>query len=262
MNDEGRVDMSKTIAIMTDIHGNSSALKAVLEDIDAAGNVDHIYCLGDMIAIGHETNEVLELLLSRSDISYVKGNHEEAVLLCKLGRDARSHGEEREHHLWIAAHKDEQYISYLQDLPFSIEETINGTKILFVHYHLDEDNDWLDIEFSPSAVKLDDLYIGSDIDVVCFGHHHILHEFKGNHRLYFNPGALGCHSKPIATYGLIHIYDDGTTDRTVKEISYNNEQFLLQYYEKQVPAKEIVLKVFHGNQDKELLERVNPGDFC
>ncbi|WP_084723795.1 metallophosphoesterase family protein [Virgibacillus chiguensis] len=61
--------MSKNIAVLTDIHGNSSALNAVLKDIDEQGNIEHIYCLGDLIAIGHETNQVLEGLLSRNDIS-------------------------------------------------------------------------------------------------------------------------------------------------------------------------------------------------
>ncbi|WP_141130693.1 metallophosphoesterase [Virgibacillus dokdonensis] len=46
--------MSKNIAVLTDIHGNSSALNAVLKDIDEQGNIEHIYCLGDLIAIGHE----------------------------------------------------------------------------------------------------------------------------------------------------------------------------------------------------------------
>lgn len=87
--------MSKQIAIITDIHGNSFALRAVLHDIDKQKNIDHIYCLGDLIAIGHETNEVLSQLLARQYISYVQGNHDEAILAIRLGKGARSKGRKK-----------------------------------------------------------------------------------------------------------------------------------------------------------------------
>ena len=46
-------------AVITDIHGNMDALSAVFKDIDRRGDIDHIYNLGDVIGIGHNTNEVL-----------------------------------------------------------------------------------------------------------------------------------------------------------------------------------------------------------
>lgn len=68
------------VAIITDVHGNASALKAVLRDIDQREDIDRLYCLGDMVGIGPDTNEVLELLFSRNDVSMITGNHDEAVL--------------------------------------------------------------------------------------------------------------------------------------------------------------------------------------
>ena len=64
----------------SDIHGNAPALKAVLKEIDERRDVDHIYCLGDMLGIGPDSNEVLEMLFSRSDVSMITGNHDEAIL--------------------------------------------------------------------------------------------------------------------------------------------------------------------------------------
>lgn len=40
------------IAIITDIHENAPALRVVLAEIDNKKDVEHIYCLGDMIGIG------------------------------------------------------------------------------------------------------------------------------------------------------------------------------------------------------------------
>jgi hypothetical protein len=42
--------------------------------------VEHIYCLSDFVAIGHETNQVFELLFSRDDITFVLRNRDEAIL--------------------------------------------------------------------------------------------------------------------------------------------------------------------------------------
>ncbi|MNW16961.1 hypothetical protein D3C71_2159920 [compost metagenome] len=41
------------------------------------------FCLEDMIGIGPDTNEVLNLLFSRNDVSMIIGNHNEAVLALK-----------------------------------------------------------------------------------------------------------------------------------------------------------------------------------
>lgn len=57
--------MSTKVAIITDIHGNNPALQAVLKDIDSQSDVEHIYCLGDMVAIGPDTNAVLAALFER-----------------------------------------------------------------------------------------------------------------------------------------------------------------------------------------------------
>lgn len=65
----------------------------MLEEIDDQ-RVDKIVCLGDIVGIGPDTNEVMDLLIKRTDIDYVIGNHERAVIT--------AFNNEREHHEWIA----------------------------------------------------------------------------------------------------------------------------------------------------------------
>ncbi|MBO1912562.1 metallophosphoesterase family protein, partial [Microvirga sp. 3-52] len=86
-------------AVLADIHGNAPALQAVLYEIDNRKDIEHIYSLGDMIAIGPDTNAVLELLFSRDDISMITGNHDEAVLAIIKGEPhPLSHPHVKEHH--------------------------------------------------------------------------------------------------------------------------------------------------------------------
>lgn len=68
--------------------------------------------LRDLIAIGHETNQVLEELRSRKDVSYVLGNHDEAILNILNGEEPGSQGEERDHHYWIAKNMNREFITF------------------------------------------------------------------------------------------------------------------------------------------------------
>ena len=65
-------------AIISDIHGNLEALRAVLDDIDHLGIRD-IICLGDVVGYGPQPRECLEIVKSVAKFT-ILGNHEEAVL--------------------------------------------------------------------------------------------------------------------------------------------------------------------------------------
>lgn len=66
------------IALISDIHGNLSALNEVLGQIDAA-KPDKIICLGDFVGYGPQPRECLEIIRKRCD-HVLMGNHEHAVL--------------------------------------------------------------------------------------------------------------------------------------------------------------------------------------
>ncbi|MNV91082.1 Calcineurin-like phosphoesterase superfamily domain protein [compost metagenome] len=120
-------------------------------------------------------------------------------------------------------------------------------KLYFVHYHLDEDQYFIPIDKEPTPIKLDDTYSATDYDLVSFGHHHIIHNFKSDARAYFNPGSLGCYHKPFARYGIIRVSNEGIREELM-EIPYNNREFLRSYEQLKVPDREFILKVFHGGQ--------------
>ncbi|MBB6451809.1 putative phosphoesterase [Salirhabdus euzebyi] len=238
----------RKIAIMTDIHGNSAALKAVLAEIEQDPDIEHTYCLGDLIGIGHETNEVLEILFSKKHLSFVRGNHDEAILAIKNGLEPLSKGEEKKHHEWIASHINPDYLTKLSHMPLSLRSNINGVEFLFVHYHINESKEFLPIDQYPSTEKLDKLYQHSRASVICFGHHHVIHHFKSNHKLYLNPSSLGCSHKPLAPYCVIEVGEEGGIHVSFKEVPYDNKNFFLSFLQANVPAKQFILENFYGNQ--------------
>ena len=71
--------MNHKIALLADIHGNTSALKVVIEDCRKEDVTDYWF-LGDLIMPGPGTNDLFELLDSVKVGTYVKGNWEDCFL--------------------------------------------------------------------------------------------------------------------------------------------------------------------------------------
>ena len=62
------------LAVLSDIHGNYPALKAVIDNIDG-NHVDEIICLGDMVGYYCQVNECIDLMRKRN-IHCLLGNHD------------------------------------------------------------------------------------------------------------------------------------------------------------------------------------------
>ncbi len=241
------------LAVLTDVHGNAPALKAVLDEIDALNVIDHIYCAGDMIGIGPYSNEVLSMLFSRPDVSMVTGNHDEAVLSLLLGETYPvSHHASREHHHWIAEHLDSAYIPMLKNVPRIIQQTTEGHSLLMTHYHIEPSklldpicHDPFSPIIEPTLPAIASLFKDYKADLILFGHHHPIHYFKDERTIYLNPGSLGCSKNDSAPYAII----DMTTEHLrihLKEAAYDKASFLASYNRLQVPDREFILEAFHG----------------
>ncbi len=66
------------VAIVSDIHANLPAFQAVLHDAEAAGPLDALWCLGDVVGYGPHPNECIALL-RRYRHRTVAGNHDLAA---------------------------------------------------------------------------------------------------------------------------------------------------------------------------------------
>ena len=65
-------------AIISDIHGNLEALKAVLQKIKDSGITD-IVCLGDIIGYGPNPTQCLDLVIENCSLT-ILGNHDQAAI--------------------------------------------------------------------------------------------------------------------------------------------------------------------------------------
>jgi diadenosine tetraphosphatase ApaH/serine/threonine PP2A family protein phosphatase len=103
-------------AVLSDIHGNLEALRAVLAD--ATAHTDAAVCLGDLVGYGADPAACIELVAGRA-AALVGGNHEHAVAglmdLAWFNRYARVAAE------WTRERLDRDHRAYLAALPLRAE---------------------------------------------------------------------------------------------------------------------------------------------
>jgi len=110
-------------AILSDIHGNLEALRAVLADCEGA--VDSVLCLGDTVGYGPDPLPCVELVAQKAE-AIVSGNHEHAVAgrldLGWFNRYARAAAE------WTRERLDDDHRAYLGALPL-LREVAGATLV-------------------------------------------------------------------------------------------------------------------------------------
>ena len=71
--------MTNKIAIFSDIHGNLQALESIAKDIKEK-QINSVYCLGDVIGIGPNPKECLDLIIDNSINMVCKYLHDQNFL--------------------------------------------------------------------------------------------------------------------------------------------------------------------------------------
>ena len=102
--------------VLSDIHSNSEALKAVLDD---ASPVDQVWCLGDVVGYGPDPNGCVELLRAFPH-RCIAGNHDWATLGKLDLRDFNP--DARDANLWNRQELTPENLAYLEARPEKLVE--------------------------------------------------------------------------------------------------------------------------------------------
>lgn len=176
------------IGFISDIHGNFTALQAVLADIKKQG-VDQLICLGDTISLGPQPNEVLNALREWKSINIV-GNHDLAILDPKQA----AMYEITEHLVpdlyWGRERLTEDDFDFLRSFkPTHTIQFPNGVELLAFHgspkltTHL--------IQATTPAELLDSYFENQTASVFIGGHSHIQMQRRYGKKLILNSGSVG-----------------------------------------------------------------------
>lgn len=119
------------ILILSDVHSNLEALRAVLNHADTGGPVDAVWCLGDIVGYNAQPSETIALLRQRP-LTSVAGNHDFAAVGMIGVEEFNPVAEEAA--MWTADHLSQDERSFLRDLP----ETLIVGDFTLVHGSLRE----------------------------------------------------------------------------------------------------------------------------
>jgi predicted phosphodiesterase len=169
-------------ALLSDIHANLPALRAVIADIDQRADVDAIYHLGDLTGYAPWPNDVVSLLRER-EIPGIAGNYDSTVATdykhCGCRADS-PHDEELSHlsYEWTRSHVTPETKRYLASLPFRIDIRplgghISGPTVTLVHGNQTLNTVYVTEDRPDTFLEKMARDVGARAeDVICFGHTH------------------------------------------------------------------------------------------
>jgi putative phosphoesterase len=176
---------------LSDIHGNASALRAVLADLDTQGGADQLLVLGDIVLLGPDPGEVVEHLMQRGAIG-VYGNTDRFLLDTDWSAFEPESEEECADQalcLWALERLDEQARTWLRSLPFQKDLVVGARRLLLVHGSPRSVGDAIEADTPKADVR--QMIAAAEADLILFGHtHRPLNRAVDNVRL-INPGAVG-----------------------------------------------------------------------
>lgn len=175
------------IGIISDIHGNSLALKRVLPTL--LDVVDQVVFLGDLCGYYPFVEECIEIW-DKSRIVGIRGNHDQVLLNCL--RDGTRPSAEYEAIYGSALTRTLQglssaSLSVLQSLPVSRILTLKGVKVVLYH---GAPWDPLEGRVYPDYDKWE-RFLHVPGDVILLGHTHYPLEKRYGNKLILNPGSVG-----------------------------------------------------------------------
>jgi predicted phosphodiesterase len=178
------------VALISDLHGNSHALRAVLADIGRQG-ADCTVCLGDTATLGARPAEVLELLHERR-IPCIQGNHDAFLLEPELVDSYSQVPIIRAAIDWCRDQLPALAIEQLRSFQPSLSMQLGADTTLRL-FHGSPRSHMEDILCTTPADELDQMLgsAGMSASVLAGGHTHV--QMLRQHRgvLLVNPGSVG-----------------------------------------------------------------------
>ncbi len=221
------------LLIISDIHGNLSALEAVFADANEKYKPDAVALLGDCIDYGMRSNEVVGLI-SSLELPYVCrlwGNHEDAIFNGNFSRFSSARGVQSAGYTRSCLTKETiDTLMSFESKSGKAEFTLDGKKILAIHGSID-DCYWKSI--SPAS-DLTEKKAYSEYDYVLSGHSHIPHAFdifygcddpimrNKKKTTFINPGSVGQprNHDPKAGYAILDFENGISLNRVSYDIEY------------------------------------------
>ena len=239
--------MNYKIAILSDIHGNTTALAGVLEDAKNLGATEY-WLLGDIFLPGPGANDLVDLLKDLPLTASVRGNWDDCVLEVLSGQYGLEDPEEIQFlrmTQYLMERLNPEHIDWLRKLPMVAKKEVEGLRFSLSH-NLPEKNYGGDLLVKNDTKKFDQL-LDETTDVAVYGHvHKQLLRYGSQGQQIINPGSIGMPyfdwvglKNHRAQYALLEVENGELVNIQFRKVAYDYEAELESAKTKDLPFIEM-----------------------
>lgn len=258
------------IALLSDIHGNTTALEAVLEDSKRAG-VEEYWLLGDVLMPGTGRRHLLNLLEELPITVQILGNWEDSLWRAMKGMldpSRASHRYLMRHCQYILEEIRPEEIEAMQSLPMQMHREVSGLRVGITH-HLPDKNWGRELIHIGDQKDFDRLVTNPPCDIAVYGHiHQQFFRYGSGGELILNPGSIG---QPFflqanlrkdlrAMYAILEFDDRGLKDVDFRRVTYDIERELQLAKDLKLPYFQVyyesLVNGIHHTHNHELLHEI------
>ena len=258
------------IALLSDIHGNTTALEAVLEDAKRAG-VEEYWLLGDVLMPGTGRRHLLNLLEELPITVQILGNWEDSLWRAMKGMldpSRASHRYLMRHCQYILEEIRPEEIEAMQSLPMQVHRKVSGLRLGITH-HLPDKNWGRELIHIGDQKDFDRLVTNPPCDIAVYGHiHQQFFRYGSGGELILNPGSIG---QPFflqtnlrkdlrAMYAILEFDESGLKDVDFRRVSYDIEKELQLAKDLKLPYFQVyyesLVNGIHHTHNHELLHEI------
>ncbi len=239
-------------AIISDLHANRPAVKAVFADI-ASSDIDKIICLGDIVGYGPNPAEVLETAYAKVHY-FIIGNHD-AVIAGKLSSNSFNE-KARKMIEWTYKALDSKAVKFLERLP--LEATSKGFRCAHAEFanpgRFGYIFDPVDAEDSFKACSEQILFAGHSHvpGIFVMGDRRVAHWLEATDfgiedekRYIINVGSVG-QPRDNGIRASYCIYDTEKKDILFRKIAFDIEEYISEQKKNNLPeSRTYFIDIYH-----------------
>ena len=239
--------MKQRIAILSDIHGNTTALEAVINDAKELGATEY-WLMGDLFLPGPGGNDLMDLLEGLPITVSVRGNWDDCVLEALDG----VYGLEDPQEIqllrltqYLMERLDTRHIDWLRSLPLLDKIEVDGLRFSLSH-NLPDKNYGGALKVTNETSNFDHL-LDEETDIAVYGHvHKQLLRYGSQGQQIINPGTIGMPyfdweslKNHRAQYAVIEVEEGELVNIQFRKVAYDYEAELKSAKEKGLPFIEM-----------------------
>jgi predicted phosphodiesterase len=176
------------LALVSDVHGNDTALAAVVEELERLG-IERVVCLGDAVQGGPQPAEVLDRL-AELGWPVILGNAD--AFLLEVPEDSHEwvREEQLERRAWTLGQLSAEHLDQIRSFVPTLDVQLADGFVLRAFHGSPRSYDDIVLPETPDA-EAERILGGSGADLLAGGHTHLQWARYVDAALYVNPGSVG-----------------------------------------------------------------------